>query len=103
VCVGKKRCVVSGRRQCKCDGSECVRTEPRMKARSPWGCHKSRWSGPEKARQSWPGDEVGGDGRIKAAGVEKVKGNFGVRKKAVPEVVGEVGMSVTALSAGLVL
>ncbi len=48
-------------------------------------------------------DEVGGDRRIKAAGAEKVKGNFGVRKKAVLEVVGEVGVGVTALSAGLAL
>jgi hypothetical protein len=32
------------------------------------------------------------DGRIRAPGTEKVKGNFGVGKKAVPEVVGEVGV-----------
>jgi hypothetical protein len=39
-----------------------------------------------------PGREEGG---IRAPRAEKLKGDFGVGKKAVPEVVGEVGMERT--------
>ncbi len=40
----------------------------------------------------WVKARPGKDGRIRVARAEKVKGGFGVGKKTVPEVVGEVGV-----------